>query len=99
MAQRAVVPSTGHGAGAGVDTDLHAHGVDFVCDVLDAVRELDWVGDKISRGVAACRPAVIHDDIVVSEIPEAEGDDFVCSIQDDLFVHVAAERVPGVLEK
>lgn len=71
--------------------------MDLVCDVLDAVREFLGVWDKVPGRISACRPAVIHDDVVVAEILEAEGDNSFGSFQDDGLVHAAGERVPSVL--
>lgn len=72
MPERASIAGTGHRASTGVYTQLQAHGVNLVCDVLDSVGKFLRIRNEIARGVPACGPAVIHDDVFVAQIFEAE---------------------------
>lgn len=95
--QRTFIPTTGHGPCTGVDTNFQAGIMDFLGHTINATWEFLRVRNEVSRRVTSSRPAVIQDNIFVSQILESELNNPINGIKDDLFIQITGERVPSIL--
>lgn len=52
--------------------------------------------DEVSRTVATDAPAVIHHNVVVSQVAQAKVDHLLGSAEQQTLIHIAVKRVPVV---
>src|SRR6266704_3344946 len=83
-------------AGVRFQADLQALGMVVVGEGLDAGGESFRVGDNVAGGVTADLPAIVNDDVFVTGVLHAAGDEGVGGRLDELLGNVAAETVPTV---
>lgn len=86
VALRARVARARLGAGAAVEAEFQAQGVDLLRHGADAVGPFGGVGDEEARRVARLgRPAVVDVDVAVADVFEAERDEEVGRVERPFF--------------
>lgn len=66
---------TSHSPRTGVNSNLQSQRMNLVRDICNSIGEFLTIWNEVSGRISTGRPAVIHHDIVVSEILEAQLDD------------------------
>ena len=94
VAEAAFVTAAGLGAGAGVDAELEALGVDVVAEGLHVGEAVVGVEDAL--GVALALPGVVEVDVDVAGVLHAGGDELVGGAADVGVGDVVGEVVPTV---
>ncbi len=97
VALAAGVAAAGFGAGAAVDAEFEAAGVEEIAEGFHAGGELGWVWHEVPVGVAFFEgPAVVEDDVGVAGVAHAVCHHGVGGLHDEHFVDVFREGIPGV---
>jgi len=97
VAPAAGIAAAGERAGARVDAELEAVGMEVIGEGFHAARKLGGIGDEVALRVALFeRPGVVDDEVVVAGVAHAIFDHGFGGFADDAFVDVAGEGVPAV---